>query len=194
LGLIYQSKKEYTSFLVDDDVFINDISLSSPEFVEFYNNPLIATISCRICPTVDYCYTQNAPAKKPVLNEKRMWKWKDNCSGDWQYPWSVAGLHIFRKNDLTPLQNIGFRAPNTFEAAMCNIPFSARDWMICFENIKVFTGANNRVQNENANRNENSDSVHDLNNSFLSGKRLSPHVNSGISRNTCHGPVKYIWE
>lgn len=194
LNLLNSSKKEYTTFIVDDDIFINDMSLDMTEFKEFDNNPFIATLSPRLHPNVNFCYTQNAPAQQPIYNEKRMWKWRENCSGDHNYPWSVAAFHIFRKCDILSLNNMQFKAPNTFEAALCNVPFTARDWMICFENAKTFTGANNRIQFENNNRNENSHPIEELNKIFLSGKRLSVNANHGLVRNMCHGPVTYIWE
>lgn len=193
LDMIFSSKKEYTAFLVDDDVFIDDFTLESKEFKEFDDNPLIATISPRMGRNINYCYTENRPAKQPIINEKNMWKWRENCSGDWSYPFSVAAFNIFRKNDLNPLPNIPFRATNTFEAAMCNIPFSARDWMICFDTPKTFTGANNRVQVENLNRTENCNSIDSLNTEFLSGKRLDADVNYKLQCNSCHGKVNYIW-
>lgn len=193
LKTIFNTKKEYVSFLVDDDIFIDTISLKSPEFIEFDNNPLIATLSCRMAPYIDYCYTQNQPAKKPVLNEKHIWNWHSECSGDWNYPWSVAGLHIFRKLDLEPLKNMNFRATNTFEGMFCNIPFSGRNLMICYEHAKTFTGANNKIQTENNNRHENSHPVDAMNKIFLTGSRLSIEANHYIISNACHGKVEYIW-
>lgn len=193
LNAIFNTKKEYVAFLVDDDIFIDTLTLESPEFKEFDNNPLIATLSCRMAPYIDFCYTQNKPAKKPVLNEKRIWDWHSDCSGDWNYPWSVAAFHIFRKMDLVPLQNMNFRATNSFEGTFCNIPFSGRHQMICFEHAKAFTGANNRVQIENNNRTENTDPVDMLNRIFLAGKRLSDEANHYIISNACHGKVEYVW-
>lgn len=193
INTIFSSKQEYVSFLVDDDVFIDDFTLESQEFKEFDNNPLIATLSCRMGKNVNFCYTQNLPATQPAINSKNMWRWRDNCSGDWCYPWSVAAFHIFRKSDLLPLSHIPFRATNTFEAALCNIPFSARDWMICYDTPKVFTGANNRVQIENLNRTENCDSIETLNREFLAGQRLDVNANYKLRSNACHGKVNYIW-
>lgn len=194
LTAIDSSKLEYVTFLVDDDIFLNDMSLDSPEFKEFDTNPLIATISPRLHPGVDFCYTENRPAQKPELRGNRTWKWREGCSGDWSYPWSVAAFHIFRRTDINHLFAMPFRAPNTFEGALCNIPFSGRDLMICFDKAVTFTGANNKVQNENSNRHENSDPLDVLNNNFLIGKRLSENVNSGIIRNCCHGHLNYVWE
>jgi hypothetical protein len=193
LAAINESKKEYVSFLVDDDIFIDTFSTKSPEFLEFDSNPMIACISPRLAPYVSYCYTQNLPAKKPVFLENRTWRWNSDCSGDWNYPWSVAALHVFRKNDLTPLNNIPFRAPNTFEAALCNVQFSGRNLMICFEHAKIFTASNNRVQNENNNRTEHTDPIDQMNDKFLNNKRLCPDENHYMIANACHGPVQYTW-
>lgn len=194
LKIIFGGKETYVSFLVDDDIFVNPISLDSPEFKEFESNTRIAALSPRLAPHIDYCYTQNRPAKKPTtMNENRVWKWNDGCSGDWNYPWSVAGLHIFRRDDLRMVENIPFKAPNSFEAALCNIGFIGKPHMICFDQVKTFTGANNRVQVENNNRHENSAPIDVMNATFLNDKRLSVIANDGLVSNSCHGPVKYEW-
>jgi hypothetical protein len=194
LTATFDTDKEYISFMVDDDIFINDMTLDSNEFKEFVTNPKISCLSPRISYNVNYCYTQNNRATPPItMNDKNMWNWKDGCSGDWNYPWSVAAFHIFRKSDLYSLSGMNFKAPNTFEAALCNIPFTNRDYMICFNNAKTFTGANNRVQQENSNRHENTDPINVLNTTFISGRRLSSEVNVGHISNACHGPVKYVW-
>jgi hypothetical protein len=190
-----QSKEYYVSFLVDDDIFINDISLEDEEFKEFDRNPLITCLSPRLAPYVDFCYTQNAPAQKPVLNEKNVFNWREKCTGDWCYPYSVAAFHIFRKTDILALNNIQFRAPNSFEGnALCSIPFHGRDYMICYNQAKTFTAANNKVQTENNNRHENTDRLDVLNSVFLSGKRLDENENSGLIATTCHGPISLKWK
>ena len=175
-------------------MFIDKISLNDKEMIEFFNNSTISTISPRLSKRVNYCYTQNAPAIAPIMNEKNIWNWRDGkCSGDWNYPFSVAAFHIFRKSDLECLRMHNFRAPNTFEAAMNSVPFTGRDNMICYNGAKCFTAANNKVQIENNNRHENSHSIEYLNKIFLDGHRLSPIVNQNMKSNACHGPVNYLW-
>lgn len=195
LDLYNNSKLPYVSFLVDDDIFINDFTTTSKEFNEFENNPLITCLSSRLAPYIDYCYTQNNVAQKPELDERNVFKWRENCSGDWSYPWSVAALHVFRKQDIYAINNIQFKAPNSFEGnALCSIPFHGRDYMICFNTAKTFTAANNKIQNENNNRHENTDPVDLLNNIFISGKRLNAEVNDNMISNSCHGPILLIWK
>jgi hypothetical protein len=186
----------YVSFLVDDDVFINPITLSCPEFQEFLTNDQIACFSGRMSPSVNFCYTANISAPQPEFNPNRTWNWQNpSLRGDWNYPMSIASFHVFRREDLTKAINTEpFRSPNYFEQALANNPPMGRPLMICCETAKCYCGTNNRVQNDNANRNENSAPLDILNKLFVMGRRLSPTANRGLVSVTAHGPVKYIWE
>lgn len=184
----------YQSFLVDDDVFIDDFSLDSYEFNEFKNNTEIACLSPRIAPYVNYCYTAriSTPPPKMFIN-KNVWNWKNpDLSGDWNYTQSIASFHIFKKGDLIRnINNVPFRAPNSFEGScLAPNPPHHRPLMICFDRCKVICGTNNRVQTENSNYHENSHTPDSLCQSFLTGKRLNPYSNDGIIVPMCHGPVK----
>jgi hypothetical protein len=183
----------YVSFLVDDDVFIDNMSLDCPEFKEFTRNPEIAVLSPRIAPYVNYCYTARLSTPPPRSFNGTTWNWKSpELAGDLNYPCSIASLHIFRKEDLNhPINNVWFRAPNSFEGScLAPNPPHHRPLMICFDRCKVICGTNNRVQTENANYHENSHTPDSLCQTFLTGKRLNPHANDGIIVPMCHGPVK----
>jgi hypothetical protein len=185
----------YVSFLVDDDVFIDNMSLDCPEFKRFSSDPSIAVLSPRIAPYVNYCYTARIGTPPPAIfnGSPWVWNWKDSAlQGDWNYPMSIASLHIFRKEDLIqPINNVLFRAPNSFEGnCLAPNPPHHRPNMICFDRCKVICGTNNRVQTENANYHENSHTPDGLCHGFLSGKRLNPTINDGIIVPMCHGPVK----
>lgn len=186
--------QNYVSFMVDDDVWINEMSLNSPEFNEFKSNPQIACLSPRIAPYVNFCYTARlqTPPPKEFIN-KTTWNWTNpELAGDWNYPFSIASFHIFRREDLSNLINtVPFRGPNTFEGT-CLAPYPPRHrpLMICFENCKVFCSTLNRVQVENGNHHENSHNPEMLAKNFILGKRLDTKANAGLVMPMCHGPVK----
>jgi hypothetical protein len=194
INIFNNGKESLVSFLVDDDVFIDEVSLDSPEFKLFLENPKIACLSGRMAHYINFCYTANIEAPQPKFNPDRTWDWTTpELKGDWNYPQSIASFHIFHKEDLAHAINHGnYRAPNTFEAAL--IPPIHRPLMICFERAKCYCGTNNRVQTENMNRNENTHPIDSMNVMFTMGRRLSPTANYHLESNTAHGPVKYIWE
>ena len=102
---------------------------------------------------------------------------------------------VYRKKDIiNHICNMSFQAPNSFEASLCNFKFPGQDIMTCYNHAKAFCVANNRVQTENQNRNENSHSIEDLNNIFISGKRLDSDRYAGRIINSCHGAIEYVWK
>ena len=185
------------SFLVDDDVFINDVTLNCHQLQAMLRNPNILCIASRMNKEVNYCYTANIQTPPPVhFFEEGSWEWRaPQLSGDWNYPMSISGFHIFRKADLVrPINTAPFRAPNSFEGTClaCNPP--DRPLIILLENQKCICGVNNRVQTENGNRHEGSHDLVSLNNMFLSGNRLSDKANDGKMFRQAHAPVEYVWE
>lgn len=184
------------SFLVDDDVFINDVTLTCRSVKALLNNPNILCIAPRMSKEVNYCYTANIQTPPPtVFYEEGSWEWRaPGLAGDWCYPMSIASFHIFRKMDLIrPITQIPFRAPNSLEGT-CLAPNSPdKPLMILMDNQKCVCGVNNKVQIENQNRHENSHSIESLNNMFLTGNRLSDKVNDGKTFKQAHVPVEYIW-
>jgi hypothetical protein len=186
----------YVAFVVDDDLFVNPFSITDPEFQKFFNDPSILTMSCRMHPGITHCYTQwNAPAHKPQFDADRCWNWKQpGLSGDWCYPMSVASFHVFRKAEIhKQVMCIPFRQANDLEGLCLASHPPSNPRMICYETSKCICVTNNKVQNFNGNRHENTHPLEDLNKEFLSGKRLSPDVNDGLQLNTAHGPAKYEW-
>jgi len=187
------SDKLLTSFIVDDDVFIDYFSMENNEIKEFLNNDTITCVSPRLGLHINFCYTQNKPQPQPQLDEKRMWNWTKNCVHDWNYPSSVASFHLFRTRDILFLNNTSFRAPNSLESEFNNYYPRNKEFMICFENAKCFCSAPNRVQTENNNLCLNTYSIDFLNKEFLNNKRLSPDINHNMKINMCHGPIKLIF-
>jgi hypothetical protein len=190
--LIFNTDHLYVSFIVDDDVFIDYFSTSDYEFKEFTTNNDIACLSCRLAPYINYCYTAGMPQPAPDIKDG-IWEWC-NKPYDWGYPASLSAFHVFRKQDVSFLKDINFRGVNTFEAQFDSMFSRNRTKMICYNQAKCICATNNRVQMENANKNENSHDIYVLNNAFLLGKRLSTNVNDKATINMCHSPMKYIFE
>lgn len=192
LKIINESKKDYMSFYVDDDILIDYYSLSDPEVVEFFNNKEIGCVSPRLAPYINFCYTQNQPQPPPKFIDGTLkWEWR-NAIHDWGYISSVDG-HIFRRNSILQMNNFNFRAPNSFEGAMCSIPFEESKYMVCYQHSKVISSVVNKVQTENGNLFQNTHPIDELNKRLLMGHRLSPDVNHQYKLNMCHGPMKLEW-
>jgi hypothetical protein len=193
------STREFVSFIVDDDVFIDYFSLDSDEFKSFRYDPNIMCLSPRLAPYVTYCYPASIdslpPRYLPEFSPKYVWRWQDpNLRGDHCYPWSVACHHIFRAQDVyDAINNIPFKAPNSFEGNCLLGHIKEKPLMICYATAKCICSTNNKIQTENMNRNENSHPVEFLNANFLAGKRLCPDVNHQRILNACHGPLDYKW-
>jgi hypothetical protein len=196
-------RRPYTTFVVDDDVFVDYFSLKSDEFKIFESDPRIICVSPRMAPYISYCYPADLESPAPQFipqYEKRVWNWKlPHLRGDWCYPSSVACHHIFRSEDLEyPINNIPFKFANSFEGNCLlghidNVVGQQRPLMVCFETSKCICAENNKVQNENQNRNENSHPLEHMNNMLISGKFLCPNSNHQVRINACHGPMKFNW-
>ena len=185
------------SFLVDDDVFINDVSLSERGINALIKNTNILCVASRMNRDINYCYTANIQTPPPTsFYQEGSWEWNvSSLAGDWCYPMSIASFHIFRRSDLIRAINTApFRAPNSFEGTCLAPNAPKKPLMILLDNQKCICGVNNRVQTENSNRHENSHSIESLNNMFLSGNRLSDTVNDGKMFKQAHAPLEYVWE
>jgi len=193
VGIFNKASRDCTSFLVDDDMFIDYLSLDSAEFAAFRAKRRILCLSCRMSPRMDFFYMKNLPVKPPRFRRNRTWRWKGQ-PGDWGYPMSAGGMHIFRTEDLArPVLRGEYWNPNTFEgrALMPNPP--RRPLMICFEEAKVFCAAVNKVQTVNQNRHAGSYPPEELNSIFLAGRRLSCDKHHQIRTRSPHGEVAYEW-
>ena len=193
IRLFLDFKRPFTSFLVDDDIFIDHLTLDSVEFHRFASDRRVLALSGRMCPRLDYFYMKDVTVRPPRFGPDRTWRWK-GLAGDWGYPMSVSGLHIFRTDDLyTPVVETPYTNPNTFEGrALLKHP-PRRPLMICYAEAKVFCVAVNKVQTVNQNRHADSYPVERLNTLFLDGRRLSCANHHLIRRRSAHGELEYEW-
>jgi len=175
--------KPYTTWMMDDDAFIRPFSLQDQQFKDFANNQEITTLSCRLAPYMNECYTQSRKALVPDLTENLTWNWRNSSKldlfhgypTDWGYPMSIASFHIFRTYQIASTVNkVIFKAPNSLEGQLALNP-PAGDYMMCYPRALNINIPINKAQTENGNRFGNKSHLQQdvLNREFIVGKRLS---------------------
>lgn len=139
-----------TMFFVDDIVFKDYFFIRSPEMRLFMSRDDIACLSLRMCPRINFCYTENRPTPPPVVSEEGIWNWVGQ-PGDWGYPNSVDA-NIYKTSQIIDLiKSMDYWNPNTFEGTWANhLPIN-RPNMICFKESKIVNNPVNRVQTANSN-------------------------------------------
>lgn len=183
--------KPYTMFLVDDIVFKEPFTMDCPEVRAFLKDEQILCVSLRLCPRITYCYTRDLPNIPPEFEpgDLKIWNWW-GASNDFGYAMSVDG-NIYRTSDIMNIiKNGSYDHPGSFEnALLTDIP--GRPKMICFEESKLFNIPINRV-GPYPNRHGNI-SAEELNESFLSGKRINLGPLEGYKNIGCHEEVSLQW-
>ena len=151
---LFSSTNDYCTFLVDDIVFKNTISLGN--IVELLkNNPGLLTYSMRMGLHLSFCYPTDKEQPIPdgsIISQTFVWNWL-NSQGDWNYPLSLDG-HVFKKTDIMNwTSKINFNNPNQLEdfmqyAKTLGLP----QHCACHVISSIVNMPINRVQNEYANR------------------------------------------
>jgi len=185
---------KYSMFLVDDDVFINSVSVDEKKLDAIFNNSDVVCHSLRMNPSINYCYTGNTPSPRPESFDEKSntWQWKGGI-GDWGYPCSVDG-HIFRTEEIKPyINSLRFKNPNNMEGQMhlnWNLPGSM---MSCESESVIVNVPANMVQTQGHNR-HGSISVGYLENVFTSSEKISMESFKGLKITAPHMEVDYIME
>lgn len=195
LRSLVRAEDYLTWFLVDDIVFTG---LDRNPFNTWVQDHLTAhtdtaAVSLRLCPRINYCYTENRKAPKPLLYDTEdgllRWEWKGQ-PGDWGYPMSLDG-NVFRTADLLPyLEDSTIVNPNAFENAMARGPLKS-PWLACFRDSALFNVPANRVQDTHPNRSMHSDPM-TLNAAWLAGDEIDPSPFRGYQNRSPHEEVNYI--
>lgn len=166
---LVSSDKPYTMFYVDDNVYKRPFSILCLEFKKFKETTSIVTLSLRMDPGIQRCYTMNLNTPPPKFIEHGLWEWRGQ-QGDWGYPMSIDGS-IFRTQQLLPLLlDLPYNSPNTMEGVLANRPINL-PYMLCFQESVVINIPANKVQNDNNNRHGNITAEY-LNREYVSGKRI----------------------
>lgn len=181
-----------TMFLVDDIVFKDYFSVQDQEIQILENEQIIAT-SLRLWKGIDHCYAINQPSPPPSFINKHVWNWTVS-SGDWGYPMSVDG-NVFRTDFIcNKINQINFANPNQFEAGLAAYADRTKQYMSCYTDAsKLLNIPANLVQNVFKNRHGSLNSVEELNDSFLKGKKLSYDHITNCKNNTVHMEIPLIW-
>jgi hypothetical protein len=187
-------------FLVDDIIFKSDFSLNDSIFGVLKNNNAMVAISLRLHRAATYCYATDSNMTVPtfvrdVKDEGVVWKWP-GCQGDWGYGFSLDG-NVYNTRFIKEVcHNLDFHNPNELESRL-NMPRVGLTpiYMSCYDGIsKLLNVPANRVQHVFNNRHEGGDTVEELNQKFLSGKRISLTNITGITNISVHYPIDYIFE
>lgn len=179
----------FCSFLVDDIVFKENISLANTCHL-MMTNPQILTFSMRMGTHLNFCYPTNSRQSIPdgtIQSGFFAWNWKSG-QGDWSYPFSLDG-HIFRKEDVERwLSKISFSNPNQFEDRL-QIAKTERgnEICICQTQSSIVNLPLNRVQDEYKNRCGDISST-ELLAYWEEGKKIDSSKFLGISNTSAHYP------
>lgn len=184
--------REYTSFFVDDNVFVQPFSTEDAPFVRFSEDPNILCLSLRMHPGITYCYTEQREVERPQFIEDYVWNWHSNPrQGDWSYPMSTDG-NIFRTAVLVPLvNNIMYSNPNTMEGAFAGRPIPI-PYMNCYSEPRLVNIPANKVQTVNGNISMGLNSA-ELNQDYLSGKRIDLEPFKGLKTASPHTERDYTF-
>lgn len=188
-------------FLVDDNIFIRDFSISDIlHSMEACRTAL--GFSLRLGENTTYCYSldvpQDVPTFEKVRNDICRYLWT-SASADFGYPLELSSS-VYRINEILPLfASIPFRNPNTLEgsiAAQARSFANSHPDLLCFRRSVAFCVPVNRVQDTMKNRaGENihlsSEKLAEL---FSSGKRIDVQSLFGFTPNACHQEVEFSFE
>lgn len=183
LSLI-DSNNKGTMFLVDDIIFKDYFFIRSNEMKIFLDTPEIVCLSLRMCPRINYCYTEKRATPPPTFMVNNIWKWV-GLPGDWGYPHSLDA-HLFRTDDIMPLiKSMDYSNPNTFEGVWARHPPTGQPYMICYNESKIVNNPVNKVQTVNGNH-CGTISAASLNTQFLMGNGISLRPYVGIKNISAH--------
>jgi len=192
---------DYTLFLVDDNIFVKDFTVSDTVSALYANENSIG-FSLRLGRNTRYCYMldriQRLPDFQRASGDILVYQWV-GADHDFGYPLEVSSS-VYRTSDMTALlEKIDFRNPNTLELAMDSSKglFSARrKELLCFEQSVAFCNPVNTVQKMWKNR-SGTDSGHSLETlaeMFDKGLRINVEKFDGFVPNACHQEVQMSFD
>jgi len=190
------SEDSYILFLVDDNIFVQDFSISKcVKALQTCHDTL--GMSLRLGTNITYCYTvdqyQPQPNFEPIGNEILKFDWTKS-ELDFGYPLEVSSS-IYRLRDIFPvIANEPFNNPNEleFKLAVSSNKFSQqKPYLLCPTQSYTFCNPVNIVQNIASNRagsnveysNENLATL------FDQGYRVNVSAYSGFVPEGCHQEV-----
>lgn len=189
---------KYTTFLVDDDVFYDNVNTNIDDIISILNNTKSLCFSFRLGLNSTYCHPANLHYKIGEyieIGDYICFNY-DKQKGDLAYPLSVDG-HIFRTDEIKNLIiNISFVNPNTLEARLQhyhNTPKLSSSFMCSFNKSKLVGVPVNLVNDTYKNRHGLTHFISEteLNKRYLNGERISLEDIDFGEVNGPHKEVKY---
>lgn len=186
---------QFTMFLVDDIIFVNDVNTADRQFDLIRNNALMLGLSLRLHDGVTRCYATNEDSAVPKFVKGCVWSWI-GCQGDWGYPMSVDG-NVFNTEFIKSLvDTTNYNNPNTFEAAldMTSKRPGTPAYMCCYtEGPRLINIPANRVQDQYKNRFAEGYTPEELNEKYLGGEQINVGHYAGLKPKTVHVPISIIF-
>lgn len=186
---------DFVLFLVDDNIFVRDFSLSG--LIEILQiNPAALGFSLRLGKNTTYCYRLNSaqqlPEFTPVANNILSFDWTKS-EHDFGYPLELSSS-IYRTDDiLFFIATLPFFNPNSLEALINeNIARfrSTKSLLLCFETSATFRAPMNKAICANQEF-----FLENFAQMFANGKRLDIEKYFEFVPNACHQEVKlYVKE
>ena len=188
--LALDGEESHLQLLVDDNVFVRPFSLDDREFRDFSTDDLVAALSLRMNPSMDYCYTENVYTGTPWFRADRAWYWP-GLRGDWGYPNSVDG-NIWRRADVRAVIGTGaYERLHQLEPALRLA--MRRPLSICYGQSRILNVANNTVQDcAVANRHGGGDAT-EMNERYLAGEHIGLENIEQAAPKSPHFEIEYQW-
>ena len=193
---VQNKPSQFTMFLVDDIIFVSDVSTNDKQFGLVSNNKSMLGLSLRLHDGVTHCYATNEATPVPKFVKGVVWSWPGN-QGDWGYPMSVDG-NVFNTSLIKEfLETANFTNPNTLEVALdirSKRP-GTPSYQCCYpEAPKLINIPANRVQNVYRNRFADGLTPEEMNSLYLAGKTIDVTIFAGVKPNTVHVPLEFTFK
>lgn len=163
-----------------------------PEAIRQHKNGLIAAVSLRMAPYMDYCYTLNVESPPPMMTSDRTWFWRSQTA-DWFYAHSIDGT-IWRTRDVAEIfEGDRWKTLHELEPALAHGLFH-RPLVVCYEEPRLVNIVSGSVQETTFN-NRHPVSVENTTERFLAGERISLEAIEHIPpQRGPHFEAPYRWE
>ena len=195
---IQNSTANFIMFLVDDDIFVNTVSIDDKQFEFLDKNQSMIAVSLRLHKGVTHCYATNKNSSVPNFVKNIVWAWAGK-EGDWGYPMSVDG-NVYKTDIMKNIASvIRYKNPNTFESMLEAVSKQNGfpQYLCCYtEGPRLINIPVNIVQTQYNNRFTGELSTEQINTKYLSGQTIDYKSYSGIQATSVHVPVelKFIEE
>ena len=194
------SKNQFVLFLVDDNIFIQDLHFTKVVDVLRQKEKLLG-FSLRLGKNTTYCYSKRGeqliPQFESLGNDIVYFDWT-RSDGDFGYPLELSSS-VYRLRDILPLiMGFPFDNPNVLEERMA---FTARyfrnkqPFLACYQHSVAFCNPVNLVQSVVPNRagEHIKYTTEELSSKFEQGERIQLETFNGFVPESCHQEVEFLF-